>query len=80
MFYFQIYLECRKMKISFEQRYFSFNRIVLLTIGLWPYHQTKIARFQVAIFLGILISFIAFQVQQLSNLFIIFPMCNKSIK
>ncbi|KAH0944439.1 Or9e55NTE, partial [Eciton burchellii] len=47
--------------ISFEERYFSFNRIVLLAVGLWPYQQSKIVRFQVVIFLGILISFIAFQ-------------------
>jgi len=52
------------MKISFEERYFKFNRIILLAVGLWPYEQTKFARFQVILFFGILISSIVFQVYQ----------------
>ncbi|KAH0944516.1 Or9e32 [Eciton burchellii] len=49
------------MRISFEKRYFSLNRIILLAVGLWPYQQSKVVRFQSALFLGILISFIIFQ-------------------
>ncbi|KAH0944527.1 Or9e26 [Eciton burchellii] len=53
------------MMISFEKRYFSMNRVIMLAVGLWPYQQTKIVRFQVTFFLGILISFIIFQLSRL---------------
>ncbi|KAH0944514.1 Or9e36 [Eciton burchellii] len=49
------------MRISFEKRYFSPNRIILLVVGLWPYQQSKVVRFQSTLFLSILISFIIFQ-------------------
>jgi len=57
-----MHLRSHKMTISFEERYFSMNRIIMLIVGLWPYQQSKIVRLQVAFFLGILISFIIFQV------------------
>jgi len=61
-FYRQMYLNAAKMKISFQERYFSFNRIILLAVGLWPYQQSKLVRFQITVIFGILISYIAFQV------------------
>jgi hypothetical protein len=63
MLYFQTHCEAREMRISFEKRYFSLNRIILLVVGLWPYQQSKVVRFQSTLFLSILISFIIFQVQ-----------------
>jgi len=57
-----MHLNVLKMKIFFEEHYFRFNRIILLTIGIWPYQQSKLASFQIAIISGILISNIVFQV------------------
>ncbi|KAH0952630.1 Or9e37 [Eciton burchellii] len=48
------------MKISFEERYFKWNRIILLAVGLWPYQQSKLTRLQITFFLSILISNIIF--------------------
>ncbi|XP_029678592.1 uncharacterized protein LOC115244790 [Formica exsecta] len=42
-------------------RYFNLNRILLLTIGLWPYQQSKLSRLQFIFFLGILTTAILFQ-------------------
>ncbi|RLU23648.1 hypothetical protein DMN91_003854 [Ooceraea biroi] len=53
------------MKISFEKRYFSFNRIILLATGLWPYQQSKVVQLQLMLFFSILLSFIAFQLSRL---------------
>ncbi|KAL6260660.1 hypothetical protein P5V15_008180 [Pogonomyrmex californicus] len=39
----------------------SLNRTLLLTIGLWPYQQSKLVRVQLIIFFGILTTFILFQ-------------------
>jgi len=64
IFYKQMHLNAPKMKISFEERYFKFNRIILLAIGLWPYQQSKFARLQIVFSFGIMISNIAFQVYQ----------------
>lgn len=61
-FYSQMYFDDNKMMICIRERYFTFNRITLLAVGLWPYQQTKLVQFQLAVFLGILISFVAFQV------------------
>ncbi|XP_071644463.1 uncharacterized protein [Temnothorax longispinosus] len=52
---------CREMT-SVETKYFDLNRILLLAIGLWPYKQSKLVRFQLILFFGILISCIIFQV------------------
>ncbi|KAH0945577.1 hypothetical protein HN011_003191 [Eciton burchellii] len=41
--------------------YFKLNRILLLAIGLWPYKQTKFAKFHFIFFSGILIEAIIFQ-------------------
>jgi len=68
MLYFQTYFDAHKMRISFEERYFSFNRMALLAAGLWPYQQSKFARLQLVLFLGILISFITFQVYRYPSL------------
>ncbi|EZA56735.1 hypothetical protein X777_02340 [Ooceraea biroi] len=42
------------------QEYFSWNRITLLAVGLWPYQQSRFARFQAALCLSILTSFVVF--------------------
>jgi len=57
-----MHLNTSKMRISFQEQYFSFNRIILLTLGLWPYQQSKFVRLQIMILSGILISNIVFQV------------------
>jgi hypothetical protein len=53
---------------SFKERYFSFNRIILLATGLWPYQQSKLAFLQITIISGILISNIVFQVYILMDM------------
>ncbi|KAL6425019.1 hypothetical protein ACFW04_009374 [Cataglyphis niger] len=47
--------------ICIKTRYFNFNRILLLAVGLWPYQRTKLIRFQIILFFSILTSFIIFQ-------------------
>ncbi|KAH0944526.1 Or9e46 [Eciton burchellii] len=48
--------------ICIKERYFRFNRITLLAIGLWPYQQSStLVRLQLALFLSILISYVTFQ-------------------
>ncbi|XP_067216113.1 uncharacterized protein [Linepithema humile] len=47
--------------ISRNYLQFSLNRIFLLTVGLWPYQQSKLVRLQLTIFFSILITFIIFQ-------------------
>ncbi|XP_025270314.1 uncharacterized protein LOC112639689 [Camponotus floridanus] len=39
--------------ISIEDRYFNLNRILLLTIGLWPYQKSAFTRFQSICFFSI---------------------------
>ncbi|XP_019888542.1 uncharacterized protein LOC105283333 isoform X2 [Ooceraea biroi] len=53
------------MSTSVQERYFSLNRIILLAVGLWPYQQSKIARFQTALLLSILISIITLMLSRL---------------
>ncbi|KAH0945567.1 hypothetical protein HN011_000947, partial [Eciton burchellii] len=47
--------------VSSEDHYFNLNRILLLAIGLWPYEQSKFARFQYIFFSVILMEAIIFQ-------------------
>ncbi|XP_011059576.1 PREDICTED: uncharacterized protein LOC105149097 [Acromyrmex echinatior] len=47
--------------IHLEIQYFSFNRILLLVIGLWPYQQSKFTRFQFILISTILTAGIVFQ-------------------
>ncbi|KAH0948823.1 Or9e81 [Eciton burchellii] len=47
--------------VSFEDPHFNLNRILLLAIGLWPYEQSKFARFQYIFFSVILMEAIIFQ-------------------
>jgi len=49
------------MMICIKERYFKYHRIALIIAGLWPYQQSKL-QFQLVLFLGILTSFITFQV------------------
>ncbi|XP_039311488.1 uncharacterized protein LOC105198336 isoform X3 [Solenopsis invicta] len=37
------------------------NRFLLLTVGLWPYQQSKLVQFQLILFFSILTTFISFQ-------------------
>ncbi|XP_011350436.1 odorant receptor 4 isoform X2 [Ooceraea biroi] len=53
------------MKVSLRERYFNFNRIMLLSIGLWPYQQSTLTQLQLVVLLSILISFIIFQFSRL---------------
>ncbi|KAH0952632.1 Or9e33 [Eciton burchellii] len=53
------------MTISFQERYFSFNRIILLASGLWPYQQSKLTRLQITFFSGILLGNLVFQFSRL---------------
>jgi hypothetical protein len=50
--------------VSFEDYHFNLNRILLLAIGLWPYEQSKFARFQYIFFSVILMEAIIFQVKK----------------
>ncbi|KAL6428622.1 hypothetical protein ACFW04_007916 [Cataglyphis niger] len=42
-------------------RYFTFQRILLLVVGLWPYQQSKLVQLQLNLCSGFQISFIIFQ-------------------
>ncbi|RLU26372.1 ObirOr5-9E6 [Ooceraea biroi] len=53
------------MKISVKERYFSFNRITLLIVGLWPYQQSGLARFLRTLCLSILMSVVALMLSRL---------------
>jgi len=53
--------------VCLEDQYFNVNRILLLTIGLWPYEQSKFTQFQVILFSGILLTSIIFQVKNYFN-------------
>ncbi|XP_067209643.1 odorant receptor 63a-like [Linepithema humile] len=47
--------------ITVEDRYFRFNRTLLLIVGLWPYQKSKLAQFQFTCLFSILTSSIIFQ-------------------
>ncbi|XP_019699783.1 uncharacterized protein LOC109504422 [Harpegnathos saltator] len=47
--------------ICIETQHFNLNRILLFVTGLWPYRRSSLVRFQFALFLCIMISFIIFQ-------------------
>ncbi|XP_024878481.1 uncharacterized protein LOC112458892 [Temnothorax curvispinosus] len=51
--------------IPLEIQYFSFNRILLLVIGLWPYQQSKLTRLQFICFSTILTAGVIFQLTTL---------------
>ncbi|EZA46944.1 hypothetical protein X777_00574 [Ooceraea biroi] len=53
------------MAVDIVLQYFNLNRILLLTVGLWPYQRTKLVEFQFCLFFGILVSFIAVQLMSL---------------
>ncbi|XP_011345262.1 uncharacterized protein LOC105283859 isoform X1 [Ooceraea biroi] len=53
------------MSISVQERHFSLNRIILLAVGLWPYQRSKFVRFQAALCLSILISYVVFVLSRL---------------
>ncbi|KAL6428623.1 hypothetical protein ACFW04_007917 [Cataglyphis niger] len=42
-------------------RYFTFQRIFFLVVGLWPYQQSRLVQFQLNLCSGLQISFIIFQ-------------------
>ncbi|XP_070160512.1 odorant receptor 30a-like isoform X2 [Polyergus mexicanus] len=47
--------------ISIQTQHFNFHRIFLLAVGLWPYQQSWLVKFQLVLFFSIQISFILFQ-------------------
>ncbi|XP_011702022.1 PREDICTED: uncharacterized protein LOC105458426 isoform X1 [Wasmannia auropunctata] len=47
--------------ICVVSQHFNFNRIILLSIGLWPYQRTKLIQFQMMLFFSILISCVIYQ-------------------
>jgi len=53
-------------KMEFEEQYFNLNRILLSTMGLWPYDDFKIRHFRFILSLLIMISFISAQVSTYS--------------
>ncbi|XP_067216094.1 uncharacterized protein [Linepithema humile] len=53
--------DVRKEMISRNYLHFNLNRILLLTVGLWPYQQSKFVRLQLTIFFSILITIVVFQ-------------------
>jgi hypothetical protein len=55
--------ECSADMICFEAQYFNFNKIILQSIALWPFQQSKLVRFQSIIILIILITAIIFHVK-----------------
>ncbi|EZA46713.1 hypothetical protein X777_02372 [Ooceraea biroi] len=57
--------------VRLEDQYFNINRILLIAIGLWPYEQTKFARFQFIFFCANLMALIIFQVIAVCSLFIL---------
>ncbi|XP_024868421.1 uncharacterized protein LOC112452447 [Temnothorax curvispinosus] len=47
--------------ISIKTQHFRFNRILLLSIGLWPYERTRLVQFQITLFFGVVISSVIYQ-------------------
>ncbi|XP_039311505.1 uncharacterized protein LOC113004033 isoform X2 [Solenopsis invicta] len=56
-----MYTNAHKEMICADSLNVGLNRFLLLTIGLWPYQQSKIVRLQVILCIGILASFILVQ-------------------
>jgi len=66
--YSQSRLDGRWTMICIQERYLRSNRIALLTIGLWPHQQSlNLIRLLLVLFLGVLISYITFQVYKYSH-------------
>jgi len=57
----QTVFDIHRMTFCIEN-YFSLNKMLLLTVGLWPYHQKKLLEFQIFFFIAILTSYILAQV------------------
>ena len=53
--------------IRLEIQYFNLNKILLLAIGLWPYQQSILTRFQFVFLSSILTASIIFQVRKKYN-------------
>ncbi|KAL6424995.1 hypothetical protein ACFW04_009364 [Cataglyphis niger] len=51
--------------ICIVEEHFKLNRFLLLAVGLWPYQQSLLIRFQQVLLIGILTSFAVFQVKSL---------------
>ncbi|CAL1681323.1 unnamed protein product [Lasius platythorax] len=51
--------------INVETEYFSLNKILLLAVGLWPYQQSNLTRFQFIFLSSILTTNVIFQVKDL---------------
>jgi len=55
--------ECSADMICLEAQYFNLNKILLQSIALWPFQQSKLVRFQFIVILTILITAIISQVK-----------------
>jgi len=51
-----------EMMICTVTQHFSLNRIILLSIGLWPYQHSKLNQLHIILCFGILISSVLYQV------------------
>ncbi|XP_039311578.1 uncharacterized protein LOC120359133 [Solenopsis invicta] len=58
-----------------EIQHFSLNRILLLSVGLWPYNQSKLVSLQQILLFGFQISFVIYQVKYLLEQFM--HVCNE---
>jgi len=67
-----MYFDLHEEMVYLEDHYFNVNRILLLTIGLWPYEQSKFTQFQVIFFSGIMTTIIIMQVKKLFQYKIIY--------
>jgi len=56
MFHEQTVLDIHRMTICIEN-HFSLNKMLLLIVGLWPYHRTKLIEFHQFFFTAILTNF-----------------------
>ncbi|XP_039311497.1 uncharacterized protein LOC105198337 isoform X1 [Solenopsis invicta] len=56
-----MYTNAHKEMICVDSLHVGLNRFLLLTIGLWPYQQSKLVRLQVILCIGILTSFVLVQ-------------------
>ncbi|XP_070167632.1 uncharacterized protein [Polyergus mexicanus] len=56
-----MHLCAREEMISLDCLHISLNRTLLLSVGLWPYQQSNLVRFQIVLLLAILMTCVIFQ-------------------
>ncbi|XP_072765622.1 uncharacterized protein [Anoplolepis gracilipes] len=62
LFFPQTCIDSHREMICLETQHFNINRILLLTIGLWPYQRSLLVELQSILLFGILLTFIIFQI------------------